>query len=294
MKIQDAGLSFSSLSRRASTNRIIIHHAEANPASPQQIHSWHKANGWSGAGYHFLVRKDGSVYALRPEWAIGAHASGANSDSLGICFEGRYDFETMPDAQLNAGRELLAHLKSKYGISKVQPHKEVRPTSCPGKVFPYDALVNEASAAPPEPEIPRTVVTRDYNPTDEYQKWFIRGGINDGLEISVRNAGNWCWLSDPNSSTASGTKAQTWEGAPSAAQVMIVEATDRVGVWKLHPKVAPHLSLDVSGGNWGSGEAIQFWENNETAAQEFYIYLEHDTGKWIIVSCAGFKPIGVI
>lgn len=294
MQIIDAGLSFSSLSKRGSTNRIIVHHAEANPASPQQIHSWHKANGWSGAGYHFLVRKDGSVYALRPEWAIGAHASGANSDSLGICFEGRYDYETMPDAQLNAGRELLAHLKSKYGISRVQPHKEVTPTSCPGKVFPYDALVNEPPAKAPEPYVPRNVQTRDYNPDDNYQKWWIRGEVVDGGEISIRNDGNWCWLSDPNSSKSNGTQAQTWEGAPSDAQKFIVQDV-RPGIRRLHPKCAPHLSLDVSNIAWGSGEPIQYWDNNDNGAQDFVIYPERGgTGKWIIVSCTGFKPIGVV
>lgn len=143
MDINDANLSFhGSLSRRSATRRIILHHAEASTCSPQQVHKWHLNNGWSGAGYHFLVRKDGSVYSLRPEWAVGAHASGSNGDSIGICFEGNFMRETMGQAQIEAGRQLVAHLKSKYGIQTVQRHKDVCSTDCPGTSFPFDAIVN--------------------------------------------------------------------------------------------------------------------------------------------------------
>lgn len=141
INIIDANLTFGSLSRRGSTNRIILHHAEASVATPEQIHSWHLGNGWSGAGYHFEVRKDGSVYSLRPEWAVGSHAQGSNYDSIGICFEGNYMTEEMPKAQLDAGRELIAYLKAKYGIEKVQRHKDVYDTNCPGDNFPFEALV---------------------------------------------------------------------------------------------------------------------------------------------------------
>lgn len=149
MNIIESNLSFGSLSRRGSTNRIIIHHAEASSASVETIHSWHKGNGWAGIGYHFYVRKDGSIYRGRPEWAVGAHASGANSDTIGVCFEGNYMVETMPDAQLNAGRELVAWLKSKYGISKVLPHKSVTDTDCPGRNFPFDAVAGGSDYTEP-------------------------------------------------------------------------------------------------------------------------------------------------
>lgn len=158
MNIIETNLSFGALTKRSATNRIIVHHAEASTCSAEDIHRWHKANGWSGAGYHFLVRKDGKVYRLRPENTVGAHASGANADSIGICFEGAYNKETMPDAQLKAGQELLAYLKQKYGISKVQPHRDVTPTDCPGKIFPYDALVS-GTPKPSTPSAPSTPST---------------------------------------------------------------------------------------------------------------------------------------
>lgn len=146
MNIIETNLKFrTALTNRNSTNRIIIHHAEASHCTAQDIHQWHLNNGWSGAGYHFLVRKDGTIYRLRPENKIGAHASGSNSDSIGICFEGSYMTETMSQAQINAGKELVAYLKQRYGISKVQAHREVCSTNCPGRNFPFSEIANAKS-----------------------------------------------------------------------------------------------------------------------------------------------------
>lgn len=142
MNIIETNLKFKELSIRKLTNRIIIHHADAIKCTAEDIHRWHLERGWSGAGYHFLIRKDGSKYRLRPENAIGAHASGNNSDSIGICFEGDFQREIMSDAQIKAGQELIAYLKSKYNITKVQKHSDVCNTSCPGKNFPFNEIAN--------------------------------------------------------------------------------------------------------------------------------------------------------
>ena len=142
MNIVETNLKFGSLSKRSKTTRMILHNADASKCSAQDIHRWHKERGWAGMGYHFLVRKDGTIERGRPENTVGAHASGHNSDSIGICFEGAFMSERMGQTQINAGKELIAYLKSKYSISKVQKHKDVNPTNCPGANFPFDAIVN--------------------------------------------------------------------------------------------------------------------------------------------------------
>ncbi|MDD3404181.1 MAG: N-acetylmuramoyl-L-alanine amidase [Hespellia sp.] len=142
MKIQETNLSFGNMTVRNTTNRIIVHHAAAVRCSATDIHRWHKENGWAGAGYHFLVRKDGSVYRLRPERYVGAHASGANADSVGVCFEGDFEIERMNEVQRQAGIELIAELKRKYGISKVQGHRDVNATTCPGRYFPLATFIS--------------------------------------------------------------------------------------------------------------------------------------------------------
>lgn len=152
MEIIETNLQFKNMNTRTSTERIILHHADAKTCSAEDIHRWHLANGWAGAGYHFLVRKDGTIYRLRPEDKVGAHAYGANYDSLGICFEGDYKEEIMQEEEIKAGRELVNFLKNKYGINTVQVHKNVNATNCPGDNFPFDQIANETGESKPSKE----------------------------------------------------------------------------------------------------------------------------------------------
>ena len=175
MEIIETNLQFKEMETRKSTQRIILHHAAAQNCSAEDIHRWHLNNGWSGAGYHFLVRKDGKVYRLRPEDKVGAHAYGSNNNSLGICFEGNYMEEDMPEAQKEAGKELVAYLKNKYKISTVQKHKDVCVTSCPGDKFPFDQIANETGESKPSKEKGKIAI--------------IQTSLNEkyGLNISVDN-----------------------------------------------------------------------------------------------------------
>lgn len=142
MEIIETNLQFRDMSTRKVTERIILHHADAKKCSAEDIHRWHLNNGWSGAGYHFLVRKDGKIYRLRPEDKVGAHAYSSNYNSIGICFEGNFMEEDMPEAQKQSGKELVAYLKDKYNIKVVQAHRNVCATSCPGDKFPFEEIAN--------------------------------------------------------------------------------------------------------------------------------------------------------
>ena len=181
MEIIETNLQFKDMSTRKSTQRIILHHADAKSCSAEDIHRWHLNNGWSGAGYHFLVRKDGKVYRLRPEDKVGAHAYGSNCNSIGICFEGNFMEEDMPAEQIKAGQELVAYLKNKYNITTVQAHRDVCATSCPGDKFPFDEIVNSETnnkvIPQPQENVPKGNVAE------------IQSALNDryGLNIAVDN-----------------------------------------------------------------------------------------------------------
>ena len=138
MNIIDVGLKFKSLSYGNKPNKLVLHHAEASKCTVQDIHSWHLSNGWSGIGYHYFIRKDGSAYRGRPDGAIGAHCQGSNTNTLGICFEGNYMKETMPTAQYNAGIDLIKYVMGKYGNLPIYGHKELLATECPGSKFPLE------------------------------------------------------------------------------------------------------------------------------------------------------------
>ena len=181
MEIIETNLQFKDMSTRKATQRIILHHADAKNCSAEDIHRWHLNNGWSGAGYHFLVRKDGTIYRLRPEDKVGAHAYGSNYNSIGVCFEGNYMEEDMPEVQKQAGKELVAYLKNKYKISTVQKHKDVCATSCPGDKFPFDEIAKSDTSNEIIPQ-----------PQENVQKGNvaeIQATLNDryGLNIAVDN-----------------------------------------------------------------------------------------------------------
>lgn len=127
---------------RSSTKYIALHHAEASYCTAEQIDGWHKANGWSGIGYHFFVRKDGKIYEGRPIWAVGAHVQGMNDCSIGICAEGAYTREFMPDTQKKAICELLVYLKGIYPSAKIVGHREIGDSDCPGKNYPLEDIKN--------------------------------------------------------------------------------------------------------------------------------------------------------
>lgn len=139
MKINQPNLSFRPLTYGNNPSLIVLHHAEASTCSVYDVHSWHKdGNGWAGIGYHYFVRKDGSIWKGRPDNAQGAHCPGKNATSIGVCAEGAYNKETMPTAQKNAIKELCSYLKSKYGITQIGGHREYYSTDCPGSNFPLN------------------------------------------------------------------------------------------------------------------------------------------------------------
>jgi N-acetyl-anhydromuramyl-L-alanine amidase AmpD len=128
-----------SFTPRNRTEYIILHH-RAGDGDVQSIHDGHIKNGWTGIGYHFYVRKDGGVYSGRPLQTVGAHCTNYNSKSIGICFEGNFEKETMTASQIRAGQELISYLRELYPSAQIKKHKDFNSTACPGKNFPFDAI----------------------------------------------------------------------------------------------------------------------------------------------------------
>jgi len=146
---------------RTKTDKIVLHHVGAKGKfTPEQIHAMHLKNKWRGIAYNFYVRQDGSVYHGREENAAGGHTEGFNLTSIGICFEGNFEVETMPDAQLKAGRELIAYLRAKYPDAKTVRHSDLNKTACPGKNFPFDKMtaIETSTTAQPSGSIYRVQV----------------------------------------------------------------------------------------------------------------------------------------
>ena len=114
---------------------IIYHHAASSNLSAEQIHDMHLEKGWCGIGYHFYIRKDGTIYRGRKEEMIGAHAKGRNRNSIGICLEGNFEDEQIPYAQMKSLIMLSSDMIIKYNIQESEGHRDVYNTLCPGKNF---------------------------------------------------------------------------------------------------------------------------------------------------------------
>ncbi|KEH90707.1 hypothetical protein Z965_11600 [Clostridium novyi A str. BKT29909] len=144
MNIIDKNLKFKSLTYGNNPKTVLLHHAEWSNCSVEDIHRCHIVDkGWSGIGYHYFVRKDGSIYKGRPDNAIGAHCKGHNTNTLGICAEGDYMKESMPAAQKQAIIALCIYLKKKYPAIVFKGHKEAPySTNCPGVNYPLADIKN--------------------------------------------------------------------------------------------------------------------------------------------------------
>lgn len=145
MKINDTAFNWKgSLAQRKTTGFIVLHHRAGN-GDVKSLHNGHLANGWSGIGYHFYVRKDGSIYRGRPIGTVGAHCIGYNDKSVAVCFEGNIEKEKMTQAQINSGRELVSYLKGLYPKAQIKRHKELDSTLCPGKYFEFEQITKGES-----------------------------------------------------------------------------------------------------------------------------------------------------
>jgi hypothetical protein len=147
--IKETNLDFASLSERSYTDMIVIHHTGCNDidASAEQIHGWHLNNGWAGIGYHYVIRKDGTIERGRPEWAIGSHAYGENSHTIGIHLSGDFEQAEPTSQQIEKCAMLIADIADRYGLpidrETVVGHGELMATDCPGTNL--QALLNDGT-----------------------------------------------------------------------------------------------------------------------------------------------------
>lgn len=124
---------------RDRTTHIVLHTA-AWPGDPsaEDIRRVHvEENGWEDIGYHYVIRKDGTIEPGRNEDFVGAHcaAAGMNHKSIGICMSGHGDQEGFTGDQMMALHNLVSSLREEYDIpvDNVIGHREAGARkTCPG------------------------------------------------------------------------------------------------------------------------------------------------------------------
>ena len=120
-------------------DKIIIHCTatkEGRPVTVAEVTVWHKDRGFVTIGYHYLIGIDGEVWTGRPVEQVGAHCTGQNANSIGVCYAGGLDADgkakdTRTAAQKESLVTLVKELKETYPAATIHGHREFANKACP-------------------------------------------------------------------------------------------------------------------------------------------------------------------
>lgn len=149
---------------------LIVVHCSATRAdrcyTEYDLTADHLRRGFSDAGYHYYIRKNGEIRSLRPIERAGAHARGYNAHSVGICYEGGLDsyghpVDTRTPFQKHSLRVLVKLLLRDYPGSRLCGHRDLSPDlNGNGEIEPeewvkecpcFDAVTLLQEPPPPNP-----------------------------------------------------------------------------------------------------------------------------------------------
>ena len=125
---------------RRRIDEIIIHCTatpEGRECTVNEIRLWHKARGFSDIGYHYLVHLNGDVDLGRDVDISGAHCTGHNAHSIGVCYvggcgkDGKTPKDTRTQEQKAALANLLMDLRKLYPWAKIRGHRDFANKACP-------------------------------------------------------------------------------------------------------------------------------------------------------------------
>lgn len=131
----------------------IILHCSATPEgedfSVEQVRKMHLSRGFSDIGYHWYIGRDGRIYKGRDEAKIGAHTTGQNAHSIGVCYCGGCPPRSVKDwnskgkdtrtpEQRAAIIKLCKELKSRYPSATLHGHNEFANKACPSFIVKND------------------------------------------------------------------------------------------------------------------------------------------------------------
>ena len=119
---------------------IIVHcsaTSEGKDFTVEDVRRWHKQQGWSDIGYHYVVGRHGEKWTGRDVDVSGAHCEGHNRNSIGVCYIGGLDAagkkakDTRTLQQKAVMLSLLTELKRLYPQAKIYGHRDFARKDCP-------------------------------------------------------------------------------------------------------------------------------------------------------------------
>ena len=93
----------------------------------REIRSWHVSppRNWADIGYHYVIRRDGTLEVGRPLTVPGAHVEGYNSKSLGICLVGGINDQGEPEDNFTAIQKAVLRSRINWLKAADFKHAEV-------------------------------------------------------------------------------------------------------------------------------------------------------------------------
>ena len=123
--------------------RYLILHCSATRCdkdyTAEQLLRDHKTRGFRTVGYHFYIRRDGTITQHRKLLEVGAHCRPWNRCSIGICYEGGLDADGRPaDTRTPEQTEqfilLLMRMVKIFPGVRIRGHRDMPgsiPKACP-------------------------------------------------------------------------------------------------------------------------------------------------------------------
>lgn len=115
-------------------DRVFIHCSASDSPKHDDVSvmdSWHKARGWSGVGYHYFIKKDGTIQKGRDINRTPAAQRGHNSGTIAICCHGLEE-DRFTKEQFHSLRALCSAINQAYDKKiTFHGHNEVAAKACP-------------------------------------------------------------------------------------------------------------------------------------------------------------------
>lgn len=147
---------------------ILIHHSVTkHEATADDVALLHKARGWGGIGYHFVITKDGVVHYVGDISTARAHVENKNEKFIGICMIGDFTKHLPSDEQIMSAHDLVKFfltetpsLPTLNNWNQLGGHKDQQATACPGSSWPNDMrqrIIDRRIYSPVTPPTPPVV-----------------------------------------------------------------------------------------------------------------------------------------
>ena len=139
-------LGFVTSANKRNIKEIIVHYSatpQGENYTVEQIRQIHLTRGFADIGYHWYIDAHGNIFKGRDESVIGAHATGHNANSIGVCYCGgcpprsvknwqNTGLDTRTPEQKAALIKILKEIKGRYPGATIHGHREFANKPCPG------------------------------------------------------------------------------------------------------------------------------------------------------------------